>query len=169
MTNPQFCALFSPVNSSTQPKLSLKRARWCAATAIGIACMGAICTPATATDLTVKVEGIREARGTIRLELDGSAAAWDNKEKPTALGSTPALIGAVTYTFKGLPRGPYAVGVYHDANDNGVLDMNFLGIPKEDFGISNDPNLMRKPTFEESHVDVGDTHQHITIHLMHLI
>ena len=62
--------------------------------------MGAICTPATAADLTVKVEGIREARGTIRLELDGSAAAWDNKEKPTALGSTPAVIGAVTYTFK---------------------------------------------------------------------
>ena len=169
MTNPLFSVLFSPVHSSTHSKRSLRRARRCTAAAIGIACIGAICTPATATDLTVKVEGIREARGTIRLELDGSAAAWDNKEKPTALGSTPAVIGAVTYTFKDLPPGRYAVGVYHDANDNGKLDMNFLGIPKEDFGISNDPNLMRKPTFEESHVDVGDEHQHITIHLMHLI
>jgi uncharacterized protein (DUF2141 family) len=160
--------LFSAVYSPTHSKMSLKRAQWCTA-AIGIACMGALCTPATATDLTVRVEGIREARGTIRLELDGSAAAWDNKEEPTALGSAPAVIGAVTYTFKGLPRGRYAVGVYHDANDNGKLDMNFLGIPKEDFGISNDPNLMRKPTFEESHVDVGDADQHITIHLRHLI
>src|SRR5271165_1506721 len=122
MTNPLLSVLFSPVYSSTHLKLLLKRERWCAAT-IGIACMGAICTPATAADLTVKIEGIREARGTIRLELDGSAAAWDNKEKPTALGSTPAVIGAVTY----------------------------------------------KPTFEESHVDVGDADQHITIHLMHLI
>jgi len=123
MSNPLFSVLFSPVYSSIHSKLSLKRARWCIATAIGIACTGAICTPATAADLTVKIEGIREARGTIRLELDGSAAAWDNKEKPTALGSTPAVIGAVTY----------------------------------------------KPTFEESHVDVGDADQHITIHLMHLI
>ena len=169
MSNPLFSVLFSPVYSSIHSKLSLKRARWCIATAIGIACTGAICTPATAADLTVKIEGIREARGTIRLELDGSAAAWDNKEKPTALGSTPAVIGAVTYTFKGLPSGRYAVGVYHDANDNGELDMNFLGIPKEDFGISNDPSMTRKPTFEESHVDVGDTDQHITIHLMHSI
>jgi uncharacterized protein (DUF2141 family) len=169
MSNPLVSALFSAVYSSTHSKLSLKRARWCTATAIGIACMGAVCMPTTAADLTVKVEGIRETRGTIRLELDGSAAAWDNKEKPTALGSTPAVIGAVTYTFKGLPRGSYAVGVYHDANDNGELDMNFLGIPKEDFGISNDPNLTRKPTFEEAHVDVGDADQHITIHLVHLI
>jgi uncharacterized protein (DUF2141 family) len=169
MSNPLFSVLFSPAYSSTHSKLSLKRARWCTAAAIGVACMGAVCTPATATDLTVNVEGIREARGTIRLELDGSAAAWDNKEKPTAVGSTPAVVGAVTYTFKGLPPGRYAVGVYHDANDNGKLDMNFLGIPKEDFGISNDPNPVRKPTFEESHVDVGDTHQEITIHLMHLI
>ncbi len=169
MSNPPFSALFSPVYSSTHSKLSLERARWCTATAIGIACVWAISTPATAADLTVKVEGIREARGTIRLELDGSAAAWDNQEKPTALGSTPAVIGAVIYTFKGLPHGRYAVGVYHDANDNGELDMNFLGIPKEDFGISNNPKLIRKPTFEESHVDVGDADQHITIHLMHLI
>jgi uncharacterized protein (DUF2141 family) len=169
MCNTPFPVLFSRVHSSTYSKLSLRRARRFTAVAIGIACVGAICTPATATDLTVKVEGIREARGTIRLELDGSAAAWDNKEKPTALGSTPAVIGAVTYTFKGLPPGRYAVGVYHDANDNGELDMNLVGIPKEDFGISNDPNLMRKPTFEESHVDVGDADRHITIHLKHLI
>lgn len=169
MCNPLFSVLFSPVYSSTCSKLSLKRTRWCTAAAIGIACVGAICTPAIATDLIIKVDGIREARGTIRLELDGSAAAWDKKEKPTALGSTPAVLGVVTYTFKGLPPGRYAVGVYHDANDNGELDMNFLGIPKEDFGISNDPKLMRKPTFEESHVDVGDADQHITIHLMHLI
>jgi uncharacterized protein (DUF2141 family) len=169
MSNSLLAVLFCSVYSSIHSKLSLKCARWCSAGAIGIACIGAICTPVTAADLTVKVEGIREARGTIRLELDGSAAAWDNKEKPTALGSTPAVIGVVTYTFKGLPPGRYAVGVYHDANDNGELDMNFLGIPKEDFGISNDPNLMRKPTFEESHVDVGEADRHITIHLRHLI
>ena len=127
MCNPLFSVLFSPVYSSTCSKLSLKRTRWCTAAAIGIACAGAICTPAIATDLIIKVDGIREARGTIRLELDGSAAAWDKKEKPTALGSTPAVLGVVTYTFKGLPPGRYAVGVYHDANDNGELDMNFLG------------------------------------------
>src|SRR5580704_2997629 len=98
MSNPLIPVLFSGVYSSSHARPSLNRAQWCTAAAIGIACMGAICTPAKATDLIVKVEGIREAKGTIRLELDGSAAAWDKKEKPTALGSTPAMIGTVTYT-----------------------------------------------------------------------
>ncbi|PWJ60278.1 uncharacterized protein (DUF2141 family) [Dyadobacter jejuensis] len=36
-----------------------------------------------------------------------------------------------------LNPGRYAVAVYHDQNDNAVLDKNFLGIPKEPYGFSN--------------------------------
>ncbi|WP_418639375.1 DUF2141 domain-containing protein [Winogradskyella sp.] len=42
-----------------------------------------------------------------------------------------------TVTFEGMPKGTYAVSVFHDENDNGKLDTNFLGIPKEDYGCSN--------------------------------
>jgi uncharacterized protein (DUF2141 family) len=43
--------------------------------------------------------------------------------------------------------------------------MSFLGIPKEPFGFSNNPNLMRKPTFDEAHVDVASEDLSIVIHL----
>ena len=33
--------------------------------------------------------------------------------------------------------GTYAVKLFHDANDNGRLDTNWIGIPKERFGFSN--------------------------------
>jgi len=37
----------------------------------------------------------------------------------------------------GIPPGTYAIACYHDENDNGKLDTNFLGIPKEGTGASN--------------------------------
>ena len=33
--------------------------------------------------------------------------------------------------------GPLAVATFHDENDNGKLDFNFIGIPKEGTGASN--------------------------------
>lgn len=40
-------------------------------------------------------------------------------------------------TFKNIPVGTYAVSIFHDENDNNKLDTNFIGIPKEAYGCSN--------------------------------
>lgn len=36
-----------------------------------------------------------------------------------------------------LPAGDYALSVFQDVNDNGKLERNFIGIPKEPAGLSN--------------------------------
>jgi uncharacterized protein (DUF2141 family) len=36
-----------------------------------------------------------------------------------------------------LPAGEYALSVFQDTNDNGKLESNFIGIPKEPAGLSN--------------------------------
>ena len=41
------------------------------------------------------------------------------------------------FTFKDIPDGIYAVSVFHDEDDNGEITTNFLGIPKESYGASN--------------------------------
>lgn len=41
------------------------------------------------------------------------------------------------YTFEELPFGEYAIKLFHDENMDGELDTNFLGIPTEDYGFSN--------------------------------
>jgi uncharacterized protein (DUF2141 family) len=124
---------------------------------------------ANAADLTVTVDGLRNANGTVRYEVDNSAAAWDNKAKAFATADVKAAMGSVTYTFKNVPPGTYGVGVYQDENDNGKLDTNFLGIPKEGYGFSNNLKLMRKPTFEEAHFDVTTQNEAIVIHLNHVM
>lgn len=48
-----------------------------------------------------------------------------------------------------LDEGTYAIGFYIDKNENEKLDTNFLGIPKEQFGFSNDVmGRFGPPTFE---------------------
>ena len=130
---------------------------------------GSFAQSAGAADLTVTVDGVPSAKGTVLLELDDSDAGWDNKAKPVATAGVKAEKGGVTYTFKNVPPGTYAVGVVHDENDNGKLDTNFLGIPKEGYGFSNNTSAMRKPTFKESHFDIGEQDVSIVIHLAHAL
>jgi uncharacterized protein (DUF2141 family) len=47
------------------------------------------------------------------------------------------LNGHATCQFENIPSGTYAVSVFHDENSNGKLDTNFLGIPREGVGASN--------------------------------
>lgn len=57
--------------------------------------------------------------------------------------------------FADLPAGDYAVALSHDLNDNQVVDSNWLGMPKEAWGVSRNarPSL-RAPRFEEAAVQV---------------
>ena len=41
------------------------------------------------------------------------------------------------WVFKEMPFGEYAVKCYQDENENSTLDTNFVGIPTEPYGFSN--------------------------------
>ncbi|HPZ89719.1 MAG TPA: DUF2141 domain-containing protein, partial [Flavihumibacter sp.] len=63
-------------------------------------------------------------------------------------GSTAATLDV---PFDNIPDGTYAVSVFLDENDNGKLDANGFGIPKEDYGFSNNVRpLTRAANFNES-------------------
>ena len=130
--------------------------------ALAIALTGcSLCS--NAADVTVNVETVRNGTGTVRFEIDDNAAAWNDKAKPTATASVPAAPGVVSYTFKNLPPGKYAVFVYHDENNNGKLDMSFFGVPKEGVGFSNNLKLLRQPKFEEAQITVPESDYTITV------
>ena len=53
--------------------------------------------------------------------------------------------------FTDIPTGKYAMVVIHDANMNGELDTNLLGVPEEGFGFSNKAKtLLSAPSFSAS-------------------
>jgi uncharacterized protein (DUF2141 family) len=72
------------------------------------------------------------------------------KGRPIRSQKAPISNGKVVLTYTGLKDGVYAIAAIHDENGNGKLDTNFLGIPTEGIGISNNPQLMGAPKFDEA-------------------
>lgn len=87
------------------------------------------------SEFRLSIEGINELKGEIRI------AMFDSKEKytkdPIHAIVIPVDSTTIIWTQEMLPFGEYAIAVYHDKNENGKIDTNFLGIPKEDYGFSN--------------------------------
>ena len=117
------------------------------------ACFGAL--QAHAADLTVTLQGVRAQTGVLKLAVVDSQAGWDGQAQPVKADGAPPQGEAATFVFKDLAPGAYAVLVTHDENGNGKLDSNMIGMPVEAYGFSNNPNVMRKPTWDEARFEVG--------------
>jgi uncharacterized protein (DUF2141 family) len=102
--------------------------------------------------LDVIVTGIASTKGSL------IACLWKDKPGFPICQKSP---GAVRLNAPGT----YAVSVQHDADDDGKLKTNFIGMPKEGVGISNNPGGI--PSFAKSLVRVsGD--DVITVRLRYL-
>ncbi len=113
---------------------------------------------ARAAELVVKVTGVTSDAGEIGCALYAGPEGFPLDLAMAVAGQWhPARQGGVQCRFPGLKRGIYAVAVSHDLNGNRRTDMNFLGIPTEDWGVSNNvrPSL-RPPKFDEAQVGVGE-------------
>ena len=68
--------------------------------------------------------------------------------------------------FDNLPPGTYAVGAYHDENNNDHLDTDFLGLPTEGYALSNGVRaVMSKPTFQQAAFTVGAEDKPVALHI----
>lgn len=74
--------------------------------------------------------------------------------------------GVVNMKISDLPAGEYAITLFHDVNGNHLLDKNFIGIPTEPYGFSNNARgLFGPPTFDAAKFVLNQTHQKIQITL----
>ncbi len=102
-----------------------------------------------AAELQVRVETVDASGGQLLLAVFASEDAWKEHKTPVAQAHIAAQPGVQQQRFE-LPPGRYAVSVIHDSNSNSTLDTNFIGMPTEQYGYSNNPPLrMRMATFEE--------------------
>jgi uncharacterized protein (DUF2141 family) len=121
------------------------------------------------SQLTVKVIGLRNSKGVVGVALFSKAVGFPEASEQALQAKNLAIKdGSAEVTFPNVPAGTYAVSVRHDENQNGKLDKNLLGIPKEGYGASNNPHLKRRaPKFEESKFDVRDPVQTIEVKMQY--
>jgi len=102
-----------------------------------------------AQSLTVSIKNVVSDKGTLRVGIFNSQADFLKKQLYGQIVKSKS--GELQVVFEGIPEGVYAVSIIHDENENGELDSNFFGIPKEGFGFSNDAmGTFGPPSFEKA-------------------
>jgi uncharacterized protein (DUF2141 family) len=123
-------------------------------------------TAAGATDLTVTVNGAKSNNGYIVAAIFNSESSFLKRPEALASFRIKASQGNVAFTVRNLPPGKYAVGAFHDANDNGKLDTDPTGQPTEVYGFSNDARgTAGPPQFADAAVELGDQTKTVSIKL----
>lgn len=108
-----------------------------------------------AADITLEVEGLDAspmAGSALMVGIYTEAGQWlDKALTGRRLPTEAAVNGRLTTVLKDLPNGPLALSLYQDANANGRLDMNPMGIPTEPYGFSNNAiGHYGPPRFEQA-------------------
>jgi uncharacterized protein (DUF2141 family) len=113
--------------------------------------------------LNVEVSGLRSEKGHLALQLfkDGELVG----EEMTAISGA-----AVHLSFSGLSRGTYQIKYFHDENDNVELDTNFIGIPTEGYGFSNNAKgFMGPPDDEETFFQLEEGGKTVRLEINYLL
>ncbi|WP_052269641.1 DUF2141 domain-containing protein [Leisingera sp. ANG-M6] len=119
-------------------------------------------SPASAEDLRLTIDGIRNSQGNILIAVFSEAKAYETLDfwQAEAFAAVPARPGSTAHAFPELTAGPYAVVLFHD--ENGDEDLNFNGDKQlEGIGVSGASSPQDEPGFAEASVGPGNTTIHV--------
>ena len=104
---------------------------------------------AHAADLTVNISDVNQGKGHVMVGIYSGSDAFS--QGITSFASrVKAENEQEQVVFKDVPAGEYAIKIYQDENSNQKLDFNFIGIPKEGYGFSNNVGRFGSPKYQEA-------------------
>ena len=100
-------------------------------------------------DLTINIAGLNSDKGMLLVGLYNNKDTFLKKHFKGDVAKIKDKKSVII--FKDLPKGEYAVSFIHDENNNNKMDTNFLKIPKEDYGCSNNARgFMGPPKYNDA-------------------
>ncbi|MDY7031741.1 MAG: DUF2141 domain-containing protein [Thermodesulfobacteriota bacterium] len=117
--------------------------------------------------LIVEIREFKNTKGLARVVLFNQSKGFPSEYQYGIRSKSIKLDTTLIYVvFDSLDYGKYALSVLHDENKNGKMDTNFIGIPKEGYGVSNNINpKMRAPRFDEAMFSLGVSEKELKISL----
>jgi|TARA_B100001094_G_scaffold250969_1_gene248667 uncharacterized protein (DUF2141 family) len=99
--------------------------------------------------LSIKVGNFKTIKGVLRVCITDKK---DDFLKSCIFSKTVVVKDeTVSLKIENMEKGNYAVSVYHDENNNDILETTRLfGIPIEPYGFSNNPSMTFGPSFKKS-------------------
>ncbi len=120
-------------------------------------------------DVQVTVTDVRSDDGKVLACLTAKPKTFpDCSKDPQALAVTVKADESVSFTFRDVMPGTYAISLLHDENGNGKADKALM-IPKEGFGFSRDAKVrMGPPKFAAAAFTVTNQPVHKQIRMRYL-
>lgn len=107
----------------------------------------------TGQDIIVNVKNLKNDNGKVFIALYDSKTNFFKKRMHSKMVQPEHK--ACQVIFKNIPKGVYAVSLYHDENDNKKMDKNSYGAPKEAYGCSNNAKgFFGPPKWEDAKFEV---------------
>ena len=101
--------------------------------------------------LTISILNIEENRGEILIAIYNSKNDFLIESKVYKVLKIEISNKKASGSWADLPKGNYAISLFHDINKNKKLDTNRLGIPSEPYGFSNDAiGKFGPPSYEKA-------------------
>jgi uncharacterized protein (DUF2141 family) len=107
-------------------------------------------------ELQVEFTNLNAAKGNLYIALYDQADAFMQTDRVRSQKIVPVTQkGTLKISLGNFPAGKYALSCFHDLNGNGKLDTNWMGIPSEPYGFSNNARpQFRAPKWAEAAFDL---------------
>lgn len=106
-------------------------------------------------DLKVKIVNFKNQKGKVVVAIFNSEENY--LKKPFRATASPVATKDGTTVHFRIPKGEYAISVYHDENENGNMDRNFMGIPIEPYAFSNNaPSRFGPAEYDAALIEVDE-------------
>ena len=119
--------------------------------------------PSNNPKLTIKISNIEKVQGEIKVGVFNKETNF--LKDGSAIKNYSIKVGkdSETLVITDLPKGEYAISMYHDTNSDNKLNTSFIGIPKEPYGFSN--NVKPKMSAPKYHECKFDFKESTTLHI----
>lgn len=113
--------------------------------------------------LTIEIQGLDSSEGQLVVAL------FDDREtflKKDFMNKVQDISNPEDFTivWEGIPKGKYALSLFHDKNKNKELDTYWYGFPKEPFGFSNNAKgHFGPPTFDQCLFELDENYRMVII------
>ncbi len=128
-------------------------------------------TPAQAADakatIDANIANLRNDHGQVICTLFNSPDGFPDHSKNAVTIAVVIKDTRATCRFKNVPYGTYAIVSFHDENHDGKFNQNWLGMPQEGFGFSDNPSVLKKPSFDDAKFTVAKPEVTISIKMIY--
>ncbi len=118
-------------------------------------------------ELQLNIENIKSNQGVIRLLVFDKADGFPNNPEKAIRKETLSIQNLkASFILKNLPKGDYAIAVFHDSQNQGKIRTNSFGVPLDSYGFSNNATgTFGPPSFSKASFQISGSKTQHTIKL----